>query len=185
MRRYIGLFQFIVIVWMTLVSHVLPALANGLFLPFYQQGVALAWEWSPVGALAAIFCATVMIEYLVMYALLGWPPRARAELLLWVLFINAVTNPASQVAAFFLGDERLTGSEGLAWTMICGVELVAAVVELFLMRWAFGQMYRRGVIDQDITGRRAMVIVFTANLASFAFGFIVLLVLMEVVDLRF
>lgn len=91
------------------------------------------------------------------------------KLIFWVLFVNVITNPASQVAAIFFG--RVMGSEMSAWIMICLVELVAATVEFGIMRWLFIRMHHSGAIDGPVTTKRTIETVLAANLASFLFGF--------------
>mgnify|MGYP005845062999 FL=1 len=121
-------------------------------------------------------CATVVIEYLVICGLLGWPERAMAKLVFWVLLVNIMTNPPAQVGAIFLG--RVMGSEASAWATICMVEFAAAAVEYGLLRLIFVHMCREGALDHPITPRRTLLMVALANVASFAFGFVGLIFLL-------
>ncbi len=119
------------------------------------------------------FCATVIIEYFVICAFLGWPENAMIKLVFWVLLLNVITNPASQIAAIFFG--RVMGSEISAWVMTSLAEFVAATLEFGIMRWLFRRMHDSGAIDRLVTTKRTIRMVLTANAANFIFGFVVLI----------
>jgi hypothetical protein len=175
--RYTCLSRVIIFLWMSFLWPIGLGFANDVPLPlgdFLQRPEVLGY--SQLEILALNFCATVVIEYLVICAFLGWPEKAILKLGFGVLLANIITNPASQVVAIFFGS--VLGSEPLAWAMICAVELVATIVEFGIMRWAFGRMYHGGLIDQPIAIKRTIVMVLTANVASFLLGFAALICLL-------
>ncbi|MEW6532567.1 MAG: hypothetical protein AB1473_17185 [Thermodesulfobacteriota bacterium] len=128
------------------------------------------------------FFATVVIEYLVICAFLGWPEQAMIKLMFWVPLVNVITNPAAQIGALFFG--KVMDSEALAWVMVCVVEFGVAAVEFGLLSRIFGYMYRQGVLHEPLTARRIILIVAVANMASFLLGFVGLLSLLIEMDPR-
>jgi len=180
MPLYIRVFQVLVGLAMSLIGGVAPCIANDVPLPYYAlpvykelMGTLSANLYIIVGLFVTNFVATVFIEYLVVIWLMGDSNRARLELFLWVLVVNAITNPASQIGTLFLTAEAPTrGSEALAWSMICAVQFAAITVEFGLLRWIFGRMHRRGKLDKPVTAARTIMIVFAANLVSFVFGWV-------------
>jgi len=147
--------------------------------PFYKDvalGDFLVWGYRFI---TAEFLLTVVVEYLVIYLMLGRPSKARMPLLFYLTLVNLITNPATQLGIFFVADPVLLGSSGKAFLVLCLIELVAMTTEFCLLTLVFGRMYRRGVLKVDVTAKRTVVIVFAANVASFLFGFVGGIVLMK------
>jgi hypothetical protein len=150
---------------------------GGLPVPFYQEVFTntsfrdfLCGFYYKI--LLEIFCATVAIEYLVVFLLLGRPPKAKIKLFCYILLINLITNPAEQFAIFFLADPDLLGSTGRSLLMICLIEFVVITIEFGLMLWIFRRMYRRGMLQRAITAGHTIVLALVANVASSGILFI-------------
>ncbi|WP_041286556.1 hypothetical protein [Desulfomonile tiedjei] len=149
--------------------------ANDVPLPLDQLNHS--WNNNRLELLVGNFLCTVIIEYLVIWAFFGWSGKAGKELVGWVLFVNAITNPVSQMDAVFFAN--LYGSDNSsAWIAICVMEFVVATVEFSMMASIFRRMHRNKVIDNPVTTKRTILMVLTANVASFLFGFIGLLFLL-------
>ncbi|MEW6529403.1 MAG: hypothetical protein AB1473_01120 [Thermodesulfobacteriota bacterium] len=148
--------------------------AAGPAVPFYKEILAhsSAWEILAIYSklLTVIFGATVTVEYLTVYFLLGRPAKVRIKLFFYIVLVNMVTNPAAQFSMLFLGDPDLVGSAELALVVTCVIELVVVTVEYGLLRWLFGRMHRRGALDKPVTATRTFLISLVANAASFAIG---------------
>ncbi|MFZ5866336.1 MAG: hypothetical protein ACOYXY_10685 [Thermodesulfobacteriota bacterium] len=148
--------------------------SGGPVVPFYKEVFAHSPIWEVLAAysklLAVIFCATVAVEYLTVYFLLGGPSKVRIKLLFYIVLINMVTNPAAQFLMLFVGDPDLVGSAELALVVTCVIEFVVVTVEYGLLRWVFGRMHRRGLLYRPVTATRTFVISLVANAASFAIG---------------
>jgi hypothetical protein len=173
--RFIRLLLAIACLWIVLEGSIGLSQANDVPLPLDQLNYS--WNNYPLELLAGNFLITVIIEYLVIWVFLGWSEKVGKELVGWVLFVNAITNPASQVAAVFFAN--LYGSDNSsAWIAICAIELIAATVEFGIMTLLFRRMHRNKIIDKPVPTKRTILIVLTANVASFLFGFIGLLFLL-------
>jgi len=146
------------------------AFADGVLpVPFYKE-VGSIWDfvvgfYSKIFAL--VFPVTVVIEYLVFYALLGRPAKARRKLFLYILFVNTITNPAAQLCMLFIADDVLLGSKNMEYLADCIIEVLVVIVEFGLMTWLFGRMHRHGDLDEPVSAIRTLVITLLANLASF------------------
>jgi hypothetical protein len=183
MLRSTRLIQMSSCLWFTTMCCVGSSLADGgASKSFYKQVLSNDLDlFHLVPVFFSIFFATVVTEYLIVYFLLGRPEKATAKLLLCVLLVNVITNPAAQFGMLLLGDERLLGSATLPDVMICMIELTATAVESALMVPIFGRLYRCGLLDEPVTVRRTIVIVLAANVASFLVGFGVILMMAAVI----
>jgi hypothetical protein len=117
-----------------------------------------------------IFLITVVVEYLTVYYLLRRPRKARMQLICYLFFINAVTVPTALLAMLFIADPDLLGSMARALLADCMIELVVVTSEFGVLRWIFGGMYGRGVLDERVTDTRILGISLAANVASLAIG---------------
>jgi hypothetical protein len=117
-----------------------------------------------LAALFLTFGATTIIEFYVIYRMLGRPKKAKKGLLLCALLINALTNPLTQLLVWLLQ----------AWFMI---ELLVVLVEMGFLVWIFKRMYHFGKLEQPVTFVRTVVIALVANGASFGLGLVGLFVL--------
>jgi hypothetical protein len=171
MSRHTGFIRPMIAVCAISVLGPLTSFADDIPLPlkdFLQRPQALGY--SRVEILFQNFAATVVIEYLVICTFLGWPARALPGILFWVLVINVITNPVSQVTAIHFG--KAMTSEEAAWAMVCLIELLIVIVE-FSFLWAIlARMYSQGALDEVVTPERTLLTVVAANLASFLFGFV-------------
>jgi len=134
------------------------SLADMVPLPLYNF---LAGDLDPMfwAVMVVNFGLTTIIEFFVVYFLLGRPRKARTELFFYLLFLNLITNPPAQLGVWLWGT----------WFWI---ELVVIWIEFGLMLWIFDRMFRGGKLDHPIgTGRTALIVV-VANLASFVLGVI-------------
>jgi hypothetical protein len=181
--------QIVSAICFTLVCCVGAASADGgTVVPFYQDVFGHSSVWESIRDLFAaysmlftlIFCATVAVEFLVVFFLLGRPAKARRSLFIYMVLINIVTNPPAQISMLFVGDPDLLGSSKLAYLVDFLIELVVIAVEFGLLRWTFGRMRRGGVLDEPVTATRTFVIAVVANVASFAIGVVGLATLMMV-----
>ena len=100
---------------------------------------------------------TTVIEYLVIYLILGRPQKARAELFTFLLFVNLITNPPAQLGVWIWGH----------WFLI---ELVVMCVEFVLLLSIFDRMFLGGKLNDQIGAGRTAMIVLVANLTSFVLG---------------
>ncbi|MFC1835656.1 hypothetical protein ACFL2Q_13130 [Thermodesulfobacteriota bacterium] len=116
------------------------------------------------------FCATVLVEYLVVYFFLGKPIKARRELFLWILLVNVITNPAAQLGLIFLPERMSIKADALGLAVLGIIELAVVVVEFGLLRWIFNRMYARGTLGKPVSEKRTLAIALTANVASFMAG---------------
>jgi len=165
----------------TLIYGVRSTFADGaLPVPFYKE-IAPTWDFLVrlyFGAFAHIFVATVAVEYLVVYVLLGRPAKAWTQLFFYIMLVNLITKPAAHLSMLFIGDPDLLGSTTRALLVDGIIELVVVTVEFGLMKWIFGSMYRRGVLQEPVTAKRTILIAAVANVASFAFGVVGLILLL-------
>jgi hypothetical protein len=128
---------------------------------------------------------TIVIEYWVICAFFEWSQKAMLKLMLWVPVVNLITNPIAQIGVMFFGgmlkrSEPLDWTIMLQWAIIFVIELAVVAVEFCLFRWIFLNMYRQGVISKPVTVKRTILIAATANTASFALGFVGIIIwLME------
>ena len=162
---------------LVLISGVGPSFADDVPLPlgdFLQRPEVLGY--SQLGIFVANFSITFFIECLVICGSLGWPEKAIVKVIFWVLIMNLMTNPLAQVAAIFFG--RAMGSESLAWLMIGIVELAVIAAEFCLLRFIFRNMYKNAELGEPVTEKRLIGMVTAANVASFFFGFVVLILLL-------
>jgi hypothetical protein len=169
MGRYARLLFILLGAWLTVAVWATPLFADmvihpGLFTPHFFS--TLAWM------MCGTFAITVIIEYSVIYWMLGRPVKGRLELLLWLLLINAITNPAVQYAFIAIDSLRLPPGYSFSF-LVFPIEFLVVVVEFGLFLWAFRWLYRRGALTEPITEKRTFVISLTANLASFGLGFVV------------
>lgn len=177
MQRYARFLQWSVVFW-SAACCVTSCLADGAPMPFYQE--AAGRDPLDPGFLSILLVglvSTVLVEYLVVYLLLGRPTKSRTRLFVWVLLINVITNPAAQLTILYVADPVLLGSANLANLVFGITELLVVIVEFWLLKWAFGRMYRRGVLTQPVAATRTFVISLAANTASFVatFGAMILL----------
>lgn len=110
-----------------------------------------------LAVMALMFCATTIVEFFVVYWILGSPKKARRGLFLFALLVNLITNPPAQLWVWILGE----------WFVI---ELVVIIVECGLMAWVFRRMHHSGKLDHPVTGVRTAATVLTANVVSFILG---------------
>ena len=113
------------------------------------------------------FVVTVMIEYPVIYALLGRRLKAPIQLFLWVLLVNVITFPGVMCA---LGALPFLGYEQFVWLWLGLIECAVVVVEFVILKLVFNRMCRTHALDEPILAKRTFVIALVANLASFVFG---------------
>jgi len=145
--------------------------ADSTPMPFHKEvatsGDFFIWAYP---LLAEMLLITVVVEYLVIYLMLGRPARAGIRLFGFVTLMNFITNPAAQLSILFIADPVLLGSDVLAYLVLCLIELVVIIIEFGLMIWMFGLMHRRGALLQPISASRTALISLVANIASFAIG---------------
>ena len=149
---------------------------GGLPVPFYKEVSSTTSIWHFLFCfyyriLLPIFFATVAIEYLVVYLYLGRPSKAKTHLLLYIILINLITNPAAQLSMLFIGDPKLLGSSALSCLVDCTTELAVVAIEFGFMIWMFRRMYDRGILEKVTTGKTALMAL-VANVASFVIVFI-------------
>jgi hypothetical protein len=139
---------------------------------FYKEFTEGDFKTLPF-AMLHCFAVTVIVEYLVVYLLLRRSVKDWKRLFFWVLVVNLITNPAAVLGSLFVGDPVIFGSEILADSLLYIIEFLVVAVEFVFLRWAFGQMYRQGILDKPITAKRTLIISILANLASFFIGWLV------------
>ncbi|MFH1115194.1 MAG: hypothetical protein V1792_14890 [Pseudomonadota bacterium] len=180
MLRFVRVLEMIVGVAVTVIFSISCSFANDVpsplaAVPIYKA-IMIAWTDNfdiVVVLFLSSFLTTVIVEYFVIVCFLRHENKARLEILFWVFSINVLTNPASQLAALTLTLHALnTGSETIAWGMLCVVELVAIAVECVLMLWALRRLYYGGIMSEPVTVKRTISMVVTANVLSFSFGWI-------------
>lgn len=167
MRRVTRLLPSPLLAWLMFL--VLPATSLAdTPLPFEMR---LAWgDARPLGYLIlGCFVATLLVEYPVVYWMIGRPKKARTQLLFWLALINMVTNPAVQIALLYL-EPALEGWERFGWLYLCVIELAVVAVEFWLFTRVFARMYRGRALDEPVTTTWALVAAIAANLASFVIG---------------
>ena len=148
--------------------------------PFYKEVAHDPFSWNYC-FFGAIVVATIIIEYPIIYFLLERPVKARMQLFLFTVLVNLVTNPVAQFSILFIADPVLLGSHLLANVVMLLIELVVVAVEFSLMIWIFRWTYLRGLLDRHVTATRTLVIALTANMASFAIGYIGFLLIIAIV----
>jgi hypothetical protein len=157
--RYTCLSRVIIFLWMSFLWPIGLGIAHGgTDNPVYEDIARFGLEFLVYWI--ALFWGTVIVEYPVLYVLIDRPASARGQLFLWVLFVNAITTPPLQFGLFTAPSASL----------LYAVEFAAVIVEFALLTWVFDRMYRRGVLDQPVSGTRALLASLVANLASFACG---------------
>jgi hypothetical protein len=165
MERYIRLLQVILISWFTFAWYVDTSFAN-LVVPF-EMLLSFDHPYAFYYLMIGCLVATVIVEYPVVYLLLGRPAKARIQLFLWLLFVNVITNPAVQIALLFL-DPAVYLTDALFKFGL--IELAVVMVEFGLLHWIFSRMHRCGALVEPIKARCTFVIGVLANLASFVLG---------------
>jgi hypothetical protein len=152
-----------------MVCHGLASADGGPKVPFYEE--IRSWDLETFAVLfLPVFCPTVIVEYIIVSCLLGWPAKGRMQLFLWVLFLNTITVPAAEAAWLFIADPLALGSEMIFLALLCVIELIVVIVQFFLLRWIFTRMLRRGLLDRPVTAGRTFMISLVANAASFLFA---------------
>jgi hypothetical protein len=166
------------------------SLANDVSLPFYREW--LGNHWGEPHLLTKLFimnfCATVLVEYVVILLFLRPPAKARTGLAFWVFCVNAITNPVAQGLVLVL-DQGFTAY--LLLTAIREFNIVALIAALFssgilvliegvailveckILVRVFGRMYGRGTIDEPVLARQALIMVIAANVVSFCSAWII------------
>jgi hypothetical protein len=140
---------------------------GGLEAPFYRE-VAETLGYGILGYIMLLsFAITVVTEYVVIYILLGRPRRIKGQLFFWVLFVNIITNPATQIVMLFVADSILLGSDKLVGLIHYTVESVVFVIEFVLFRRIFDLVYRRGLLNKPVSWTYAAIAVLTANVVSY------------------
>ena len=109
-----------------------------------------------------VFYATVIIEYLVVYFFLRPFLRSKLKLFLWILLVNAITNPVFQIVAVLLIPTLI---------ILLLLEILVVIVEFNILKWILGRMLRSGDLTEPLSSQRIFVISLTANLASFLVGY--------------
>ncbi|WP_157212077.1 hypothetical protein [Desulfomonile tiedjei] len=134
------------------------------------------------------FCATILVEYVVILLFLRASTKALAGLAIWVFCVNAITNPVAQVLILSL-DQGFTAY--LLLTAIREFDIVALIAALFasgilvliegvtilveykILVRVFGRMYGRRTIDKPVFARQALIMVIAANVVSFCSAWII------------
>ena len=116
------------------------------------------------------YYATVIIEYLVIYVFLRSCLKSKLKLFLWVLLVNAISNPAFQL---------LIASLTLDIIGVLLSEILVVFVEFLVLKWIFRRMHRTGDLTEPVTNRHTFTISLIANMVSFVVGetFIILIVI--------
>lgn len=164
--RYSRTMQFLIGLLLILVWGVGTSHANMVAPPAFDLGHPLN-----LVALFLLFGATTIIEFYVIYWILGRPRKARKDLFLCALLVNALTNPLTQVAVWLLQS----------WFVI---ELVVVMVEFGFMIWVFKRMYHSEKLDRPITLVRTVVTVLVTNMVSFGLGVVGGIFLMAILPHR-
>ncbi len=143
-----------VLAFLLLMCDVRSSFANMVMLAPFRPDDPMNWAVMVIN-----FGLTTIVEYLVIYHMLGRPRKARTELFFFLLFLNLITNPPAQFGVWLWGH----------WFWI---EIVVMWGEFGLLLWIFHRMFRGGKLDHPIGTGRTAVIVVMANLASFVLGVI-------------
>ncbi len=131
--------------------------ADGLTVPDYEMILRPGTIEYFFLRIAKVFCATVLIESIVIYTFLRWPKKAAISLFFWILVVNLITNPAVQFGFLFLGDDIVLGSIALALVMICVIEFAVVLLEWLFFTLFFRRMHSRKVIDEAISAKRTVL----------------------------
>jgi len=122
------------------------------------------------------FCATVVIEFVIIYWMLRRPSKARGRLFLLVLGVNLISYPLAQVAFVSLPPSlSLLGQSPephLVIFKMLGIELFVVVLEYWLLKQIFKDMYRVGALSKTVSGRKTLATAIVANLATFLLGIV-------------
>ena len=111
--------------------------------------------------------ATVLIEYLTAFLLLGMPVKAALPLFIYNLFLNTITISLIQLGVFYIAHPVLLGSYELGLAGALSIEALIVITEMRLLMLIFRRMHRLGSLDSPVSKTRAFVIAIFANLASF------------------
>ena len=182
MSRYIRLIQLVLIFYFITVCWVGPTLADDVHPPgsFYKEFIDGDFE-ALLLAMLHCFAVTVIVEYLVVYLLLRRSVKDWKRPFFWVLVVNLITNPAAVLISLFIADPVILGSGVLATKLLCIIEFLVVMVEFVILKWAFGKMYRQGILEKPITIKRTLIISLLANMASFLIGWLVFFFILVVV----
>ncbi|MEW6529512.1 MAG: hypothetical protein AB1473_01670 [Thermodesulfobacteriota bacterium] len=153
--RYYRVVQMLLGLCLSLACDVRSSRADLIILPILpplQLDHPVTWA-----LMAAIFGVTAIIEFLVIYWILGRPKKARTTLFLVAFFLNMFTNPSAQIGVLILG-------------YLFAIELLVIAIEFGVLMWVFSQMHHSGKLDHPVTALRTAVIAVIANVASFILG---------------
>ena len=167
MERYMRVFQTMLISGLTFGCCVTPCFADIATPLSLMYELSKTFRIDLLYIMVACFVLTLIIEYSVIYLLLRRRLKAKMQLFLWVLLVNAITFPAVQVALtalYFLNLERF------AWLWLILIEFAVVIVEFVLLKLIFKRMYRVHALEEPISAKRAFVMALTANFASFILG---------------
>jgi hypothetical protein len=156
--------------WLTVSLWAATSYANTVILEPHLLRYPYGFVWMMLG----VFVITVIVEYPVVYRLLGCPTEAWPKLLVCLALVNLITNPAVQMALLFTFPALITYPNS-SLLMILPIELVVVIVEFGFFLWVFRGFHRAGALTEPITAKRTFVISLAANLASFVVGCLVLI----------
>jgi len=124
-----------------------------------------------ISALLATFCATVVVEFAIIYLLLGRPYEAKGWLFLRVLLIHLISYPLAQAGFFFLfpPDSHVPFPVVLR---LCVIEALVVALEYLLLKRVFDAMHRIGRLRYPVNHWRVLKISFAANMVTFVFAII-------------
>ena len=169
MERHVRFFQTMLISWLTFAWCVETCFADALWPTFVIPSLMAPNSKAPLYIMLGCFFATLIIEYPVIYLLLGRRLKSKVKLFLWVLLINAITFPGVQLALIAV---PYVPYDQFAWLCLCLIEFAVVIVEFVLLKLIFNRMYRVQTLDEPISAKRTFVMALTANLASFLLGII-------------
>ncbi|MEW6141435.1 MAG: hypothetical protein AB1733_24695 [Thermodesulfobacteriota bacterium] len=174
--RFVQPMQMLLVSWFSSMASVAPALAVcSQAVPFYME-VSSIWDFLVLfyfKVMALVFLASVGIEYIVAYLLLGRPSRGRTQLIFYVLLVKIITNPAAQLAHLFIADDVLLGSSTLEHLVHYLIEVAVVIVESGLIWWMCGRMYSHNVLAEPVSAARSLLISLVANVVPFVILYMV------------
>jgi hypothetical protein len=159
--RHVSLIQAAMVFALILIFGVGPSFSDMIVLGPAETAAAFA----PV--FAAAFCVTVVVEFVIIYLLLGRPTQSRKWLFVQVLYINLISYPAASIGFFCWSAINYHTAPH---TQLFVIEILVVLLEWGLLMRILKTMHRTGRLDAPVGPRSTLKIAFAANFATCLLG---------------